>query len=118
LMREADNAQRSYDAAMGRMTQTKLESQTTQTNIAVINEAVEPIEPSSPKLMLNTLVALFIGALLATCFAVLRELSNRVVRSAVDVTDLVGVPVLGVLRHQRRGWRMIGTRRHSVPQLT
>ena len=118
LMREADSAQKNYDAAMGRMAQTKLESQTTQTNIAVINEAVEPIEASSPKVMLNTLVALFVGALLAACLAVLRELSNRVVRSAMDVTELVGVPVLGVMRHQRRRWRMIGARRPSVPQLT
>ena len=51
LLREVESAQRVYDAAMGRMTQTRLESQTTQTNVAVINEAVEPIDPSFPKLI-------------------------------------------------------------------
>ena len=117
LMREADNAQKSYDAAMGRMTQTKLESQTTQTNIAVINEAVEPTEPSSPKLMLNSLVALFIGSLLAVGFALLRELSDRIVRSPADVIELVGIPVLGVMQPQRRRW-LRGPARLPAPQGT
>lgn len=104
LLREVESAQRAYDAAMGRMTQTKLESQTSQTNVMVINEAIEPIEPSFPKLTLNVLLAVILGSMLAVGFALLRELSDRIVRSETDLTEALGVPVLGVLGRQKRGW--------------
>lgn len=105
LLREVDNAQRAYDAAMGRMTQTRLESQTTQTNVMVINEAIEPIEPSSPKIVLNTILAVIVGLILAVGFALLREMSDRIVRSEIDLADAIGAPVLGVLSDKRRGSR-------------
>ncbi|MCC6534645.1 MAG: chain length determinant protein EpsF [Burkholderiales bacterium] len=102
LMREVDNAQRAYDGAQGRMTQTKLESQTTQTNIMVINEAIEPIEPSSPRLILNTALALILGSMLAVGVALLREMSDRIVRSDADLSETLGVPVLGALGSEKR----------------
>lgn len=105
LLREVDSAQRAYDAAMNRMTQTKLESQTTQTNVMVINEAIEPIEPSFPKLILNILLSIILGSMLAVGFALLREMSDRIVRSDVDVADALGVPVLGVIGRESRGLR-------------
>jgi len=105
LMREAENSQRAYDGAQGRMTQTKLESQTTQTNVMVINEAIEPIEPSSPKIVLNTILSVILGLMLAVGFALLREMSDRIVRSETDLTEALGVPVLGVLDSGKRGWR-------------
>jgi chain length determinant protein EpsF len=105
LVREAENAQRVYDAATGRMTQTRLESQTTQTNIMVINEAIEPIEPSFPKLLLNTTLAVFLGTLLAVGFALLREMLDPVVRSQHDLAETLQLPVLGILSAERpRTW--------------
>jgi capsular polysaccharide biosynthesis protein len=87
------------------MTQTRLESQTTQTNIMVINEAIEPIEPSSPKLLLNTVLAVFLGTLLAMGLALLREMLDPVVRSQHDLVETLGLPVLGVLSADRpRTW--------------
>jgi chain length determinant protein EpsF len=97
LMREVENAQRAYDGAQNRMTQTKLESQTNQTNVSVINEAVEPIEPSSPKMVVNAVLSVVLGLMLAVAFALLREMSDRMVRSEVDIPETLGVPVLGVL---------------------
>jgi len=97
LMREVENAQRAYDGAQNRMTQTRLESQTNQTNVSVINEAVEPIEPSSPKILLNTILSIVLGLMLAVAFALLREMSDKTVRSEVDIPESLGVPVLGVL---------------------
>jgi len=106
LVREVENAQRSYDGVMGRMTQTRLESQTTQTNVAVINEAIEPIEPSTPKILLNTVLSIVLGILFAVGLALLREMADRMVRSEEDLTESLGVPVLGVLGGARRGaWR-------------
>jgi chain length determinant protein EpsF len=105
LLREVDSAQRAYDAAMGRMTQTKLESQTTQTNVMVINEAIEPIRQSFPKVILNVLLSIILGSMLAVGLALLREMSDRVVRSEVDITDALGVPVLGAIGRQPRRLR-------------
>jgi chain length determinant protein EpsF len=97
LVREVENAQRAYDGAQNRMTQTRLESQTNQTNVSVINEAVEPIVPSSPKILINTILSIVLGLMLAVAFALLREMSDRMVRSEVDIAESLGIPVLGVL---------------------
>ena len=103
LIREVENAQRAYDAAQGRMTQTRLESQTTQTNVSVINEAIEPIEPSFPILWLNAILSVVLGLIFAIAVALLREMSDRVVRSEMDLTQTLGIPVLGILGRGGRG---------------
>jgi polysaccharide biosynthesis transport protein len=102
LLREVDAAQRAYDAATGRMTQTRLESQTTQTNVTILNEAIEPMEPSFPRLLLNTALSLVLGTMLAVGFALLREMSDRIVRSEADIVDALGIPLLGVFDRQSR----------------
>ncbi len=109
LQREVENAQRAYDAVAQRLTQTSLESQTQQTNIVVLNPAVEPIEPSSPKLLLNTLLAVFLGTLLGVGAALLLETMSRRCRSPEDLAQALGVPVLGVLeRSGAAGRRWFG----------
>ncbi|MGH8636575.1 MAG: chain length determinant protein EpsF, partial [Burkholderiales bacterium] len=110
LLREVDAAQRAYDAAMGRMTQTRLESLTTQTNVTVINEAIEPMNPSFPKLLLNIALSFVLGSMLAVGFALLREMSDRIVRSEADIVDALGMPLLGALDRQSRRLR-----RRSLP---
>jgi polysaccharide biosynthesis transport protein len=107
LLREVESAQRAYDGAMSRMTQTKLESQTTQTNVAVINEAIEPINPSFPNLTLNIAVAIVLGSIIAIGAALLREFSDRIVRSEADLVETLGVPVLGVLSREKRRHRAL-----------
>ena len=49
LKQEADNAQSAYDAALARTAQTRLESQIAATDVAVLNSAVVPSHPTSPK---------------------------------------------------------------------
>ncbi len=97
LQREVENAQKAYDMTAQRLVQTNLESQTQQTNIVVLNPAVEPVEPSSPKLLLNTLLSIFVGALLGVGLALLLELLNRRVRSPEDIVEALGLPVIGYL---------------------
>jgi len=97
LVQDADNAQRNYDLVVQRLNQSSLESQATQTNVAQLTQAVPPTEPSSPLLVLNTAVGTFVGLLLGVAAALLLELNDRRVRSADDVVQAIGVPVLGVL---------------------
>ncbi|GHD56373.1 chain length determinant protein EpsF [Jeongeupia chitinilytica] len=114
LQREVDSAQRAYDQALQRLSQTALESRATQTNIAMLKTAVEPLRPSSPKLLLNLLLALFVGSVLGIAFAMLAELFDRRVRSATDVETLLDLPVLAVLgqapvKRGRFGFRKLAT---------
>lgn len=97
LIKDVEAAQRAFDAVAQRLTQSSLESQSSQTNISVLTPATEPAEHSSPKILLNTLLAIFLGTLLAVGFALLRELMDRRVRSLEDLTEVLGVPVLGSL---------------------
>ncbi len=112
LGRDVDNAQRSYDAVLARLTQTNLESQTTQTNAFVLTQASPPAEPSSPRVLLNTLVALFLGTLLATGVALLLEMFDRRVRALDDVVSTLGLPVLGVMPKPGARRSLLGKKRH------
>ncbi len=98
LLRDVENAQRTYDALQQRLTQTNLEGQTTQSNVNVLTMATPPIEPSSPRVVLNTLLSVFIGTLLALGLAMVLELMDRRVRNVDDVVAALGLPVLGVMR--------------------
>ena len=96
-MREVESLQRNYDQIIQRMNQTDMEGQNTQTNIALLTPATEPVEPSGPRLLLNILLSVFLGAGLAVGFAVVREIMDRRVRTLEDISSQIGLPVLGVL---------------------
>lgn len=97
LQRDVENAQRAYDLVTQRLAQTNLESQTQQTNIAVLTPASAPLQHSSPRLLLNLILAVFLGSLLGLGVALLLELIDQRVRGAEDLAQLPGVPVLGMI---------------------
>jgi chain length determinant protein EpsF len=97
IMRDVENAQRAYDTIMQRFTQSSLEGQTTQSNVNMLTQAVPPLEPSSPKILLNTLISIFLGTLLAVGTALMLELRDRRVRDLDDVVAALGLPVIGVM---------------------
>lgn len=97
IMQDVTNAQRAYDAVLQRFTQTNLESQATQSNVNLLTQAQPPIEHSSPNLVLNTALAVFLGSLLALGTALLLELMDRRVRNPEDAVAALGLPVIGVM---------------------
>lgn len=97
LQRDVENAQRAYALMQQRVTQTNLESQNTQTNVSVLKSATEPAFPSSPNVQRNALVGVFVGTLLAVGFVMLREMLDRRLRSAEDVTGELMQPLLVML---------------------
>jgi len=110
LLRDVDNAQRLYDAALQRAGQSRLESLTTQTDIAVLNPAVPAVEPSSPRILLNTIMALALGSLLGLGLAFLAEMIDRRVRSSEDLYSIVNLPVLAELSTSRKRRNRFPTR--------
>lgn len=103
LIKDVETAQRAYDAVSQRLTQTTLESQTNQTNISILTPAAEPAQPSSPKVLRNTLAGLFLGILFGIGFALVRELTHRRIRSTEDLSELLQIPVLGSLPRPQGG---------------
>jgi capsular polysaccharide biosynthesis protein len=120
LKAEVATAQKAYDAATMRYTQTNLASRGSQTNVVVLNPAVEPIEPSSPRVFRNLLVGIIAGLVLGLNLVVAIEVLDRRVRSVEDLSSEVALPVLATFERsgdQRwpvlalaRARRLIGVR--------
>lgn len=106
LVREVESAQRAFDAVSQRTTQSRLESQSVQTNVAVLNPATEPVKHARPKRMLNILLSMFVGLLLGVGAALLLELSQRRIRSTDDLVQTLGIPVLATLdaEEDKQNW--------------
>lgn len=97
LRRDIESAQRAFEIVSQRASQTNIESQTNQTNIAVLNPASPPPDPSKPKVFVNTLVSIFLGGILAIGLTLVLELMNRKVRSTDDLVEALELPVLGAI---------------------
>jgi chain length determinant protein EpsF len=95
--REVENAQQVYDAAMQRAVQSRMESEISQTNIAVLNYALPPQRAAKPKVLLNIILSIFLGGMLGVGSALLIELMDRRVRSAFDISEVLGIPVFAVV---------------------
>lgn len=109
LARNVQNAQQIYDSALQRYGQSRMEAQSTQTDIAVLNPAVAPTEPSQPKVLLNILLSFFLGAILGVGVGFLVELLDRRVRSGQDITAGLDIPVLAEVT--KKGRRLEALRR-------
>jgi chain length determinant protein EpsF len=116
LLRDLDSAQRAFDAASQRFSQTRIEAQSEQSDISVLNPAVAPTEPSGPRVLLNTLVGFLAGTVLGLGLALLLELLNRPVRSASDIKDMLGIPVLGTIEWKSPRNRAGGIRALMTPR--
>lgn len=97
LQREVESAQRTYDGVMARLTQSSIESQATLSNVGVLSQAVPPNDPSSPKLLLNAILSVLLGLLLALGGVLAFEALDARVRDAEDAVELLGVPLMGVI---------------------
>jgi succinoglycan biosynthesis transport protein ExoP len=116
LIKDADAAQRAYDTAAQRFMQTSLEGQANQTDVAVLNPAIEPLAPFGPKVLLNTVLAVFLGGVLGLGFGVLAEMADRRVRSSHQLVETLQIPVLGAIEWRRRKRRRFGWPALSGPQ--
>jgi chain length determinant protein EpsF len=109
LQKDVESAQRAFDATSLRLSQTRIEGQSEQSDISLLNPAVPPIDPSGPRIVLNTLLAIFVGSFLGLSFALIAELIDRRVRSAGDLSDVLEIPVLGVI-----AWRAPASQRFRM----
>ena len=116
LLKDLDSAQRAFDAASMRFSQTRIEAQSEQSDISVLNPAVAPTEPAGPRVLLNTLISVLLGTIIGVGLALLLELLNRPLRSSSDVRDLLGIPVLGTVEWRPARSRPGGIRALMAPR--
>jgi capsular polysaccharide biosynthesis protein len=84
-----------------------MEGQANQSEVAVLDPAFPPMEPSKPKILLNLLISIFLGTMLAVGFALLAEMLDRRIRVPEDLSLGLDLPVLGVIaaaKPQRKSW--------------
>ena len=117
LARDVDSAQRAYDATMQRFNQTNLEGQANQTDVSVLNMATPPIDMHSPKILLNTLLSVFLGTMLGIGFGLLAEKMDPRVRSENDLVTVLQAPVLGTITWKMPPQRRIGLSKWLPPRI-
>lgn len=102
LKQEVDNAQAAYDAALARTAQTRLESQISATDIAVLNQAIMPTRPAIPGLGTALFLATVAGILLGIGISLCLEWLDQRIRHYHDLerglglTVLANIPAFGV----------------------
>jgi chain length determinant protein EpsF len=101
LSNEMENARRAYEMASQRFNQTSLEGSSKQADIAVLTPATAPLSPSGPRMLLNIAVALVAGVILGLGGVLVMELLDQRIRSAAQLADAFGLPVLGVIAKPR-----------------
>ena len=97
-IRDVDTAQRAYEAISSRVGQFTLESLNNQANTRLLSPAVEPLQPSRPRIAVGILGSILGGLALGMLAAWGWELIDRRVRDPEDMLVMAGVPVIGVLR--------------------
>jgi len=97
LTRNAESAQRTYEAALQRAVANKVEGSARGSNVAVLAPAVEPPAPARPKVGLNVALSLIVGIILGLATVILMELLDRRVRSHNDLVSQTNAPLLAVL---------------------
>jgi polysaccharide biosynthesis transport protein len=114
MTRDVDNAQRAYDAVLGRLVSNKIDSAAKTTNVALLTPAVEAVKPAAPKLGLIATLSVLVGGLLAAAVVYILESLDRRVRSRSDLESRLAVPSLGRLSR----WQPTGGRLLPVPVRT
>lgn len=121
LERDVESSQRILDSLQTRLSQVSLESNSSQSNVYMVNEATSPTKHTSPKLMLNMALALLLGAFVSILAALGLETMDRRVRGPLDIAEYIEIPVIGILPspHQARsGLRRLLTNQAPAPALT
>lgn len=116
--RDVESAQKAYETVTQSASQTRLQSLSNQTNAVRLNTATPPTAPSSPKTMMNLLIAAFGGTLLGIACALLLELVNRRVRSAEDLVQMLDLPVLASIASSAGTGRLPGSHRLTLGRST
>ena len=66
-------------------------------NVQILDKATLPEEPSSPNVIIYTVVGFVLGFILGIGISVIKEVSNTRVKTSEEVTEAFDIPVLGLI---------------------
>ena len=97
VMRDALVAQEIYSMLAKRFEEARISEVMQPTDAQVVNPAVEPDRPIRPRKALNVAIAALLGLFAGVGAAFAIEFMNRTIRTADDVKETLGLPVLGAI---------------------
>jgi succinoglycan biosynthesis transport protein ExoP len=97
LKREADTNRQMYEGLLQRYRELSAEAGVTSNNVTILDKASIPVEPVSPRPVLNMGLAGVAGLGLALLLVFVRERFDDRIRSPEDVEGKLGVAPLGVI---------------------
>ncbi len=97
LLRELDTSRQLYDGLLQRYKEVGVTGGVTANNVSLIDRAIAPKTPSSPKLPLNLALAFVLGLGLGVVAAFLIEALDDSVTTPADIEEKLALPGLGVI---------------------
>lgn len=97
LAREADTNRSLYDGLLQRYKELNAAAGVASSNVTIIDEAEAPLAPSSPNLVKNLAIALFLGFATAAALIFLSVQFDDAIRVPEDIEAKLGLPLLGVV---------------------
>lgn len=98
LQRDVQIAEKTYLAVQDRYQQLRIAEESTLANAQVIEPALLPKYPVSPKKKLNFVLAVLVGLMLGVGIAALQEALDDTIQTAEDVERELALPLLGVVQ--------------------
>ena len=97
VLRDALVAQEIYSMLAKRYEEARISEVMQPTDAQVVNPAVEPDQRIRPRRALNVAIAAILGLFCGLGVAFFLEYMNRTIRTADDVKEYLGLPVLGAI---------------------
>ena len=74
-------------------------------NVQVLDEAILPVSPISPKTYLNIAVAFFLGIMVSLGIIFFIEYMDNTLKTEEDIKKYIGFPVIGLIPKEPRAFR-------------
>ena len=97
IQREQETHQKLYDLVFTRLKETSLTGMLRTNNLQVVDYAVVPTVPVSPKIFPAATVTLILALMATVAVAAAVELSDNTIKGVDDIEKRIGVPLLGIL---------------------
>ena len=97
FQRDADTNRELYNGLLQRYKEIGIAGGVGTNNVAIVDTAKVPERPSSPRPLINMLIALLAGLILGVALAVIREQIDETIADPSDVERRIGLPLLGVI---------------------
>lgn len=98
---EAESDQEIYDVLLKHAKEIGLTGSMEKNNIRVVDEAELPLFPVKPRIPMNILLSIIIGAVFGTGLAFFLEYMDRKIRTSEDVLQRLGLSVIGVIPYDK-----------------